>query len=117
MISKHFQRSEFLCGCYECGFDAVDAELLMVLEDLRDHYCLPVRITSGCRCRSHNDYVGGSPLSKHCLGTAADVVVVGIDPHDVFKYLEVRWKGLYGLGDGRNFSHVDMRANATRWSY
>jgi len=77
MISKYFTRSEMACQCGECQFAVVDAELLMVLEDLRGHYCLPVRITSGCRCRSHNDYVGGSAMSKHCLGIAADVVVVG----------------------------------------
>jgi len=117
MISKYFTRSEFACQCGECQFNVVDVELLAVLEDIRDHYALPVMITSGCRCRSHNDYVGGAAMSKHCLGIAADVVVMGIDPHDVFKYLELRWKGGYGLGDGRTFTHVDMRERATRWSY
>lgn len=116
MNSRYFIRKEFACQC-GCDFNPVDTELETVLIDLREHYNVPVIITSGCRCRSHNDYVGGAPRSKHCLGIAADIRVTGISPHLVFQYLETRYPGQYGFGDGQTFTHVDVRQTPARWTY
>jgi uncharacterized protein YcbK (DUF882 family) len=35
---------------------------------------VPIRITSGFRCFTHNAEVGGAPKSQHLLGIAADII-------------------------------------------
>ena len=92
-ISDNFKRSEFACKC-GCGFDTVDAELVQVLEVVRFKYNSPVHITSGCRCDTHNKKVGGSDGSKHKLGIAADIVVEGVPPVDVYRFLTSIFKSL-----------------------
>ena len=48
-------------------------ELLAVLDDLREFYGKPIKITSGYRCATLNKLVGGSPTSAHVIGYAADL--------------------------------------------
>ncbi|MGR7921927.1 D-Ala-D-Ala carboxypeptidase family metallohydrolase [Zobellella denitrificans] len=111
----HFQRREFACKC-GCGFDAVDAELLGVLEQLRaDLGGHAVTITSACRCDSHNRKVGGARNSVHRLGKAADIQVRGIAPARVADYLERTYPGRYGIGRYATFTHIDVREQAARW--
>lgn len=112
MISEHFKRSEFACQC-ECGFDAVDAELLRILENIRHHFMRPVVITSGCRCANHNYKVGGSKNSQHVLGKAADIKVKDVDPKQVYDYLDSNHTG--GLGLYSSWVHVDVRGSKARW--
>ncbi len=61
MISKNFKRSEFACKC-GCGFDTVDAALIIVLQSIRDQFGALV-VNSDCRCDSHNKSVGGFFIS------------------------------------------------------
>lgn len=112
--SRFFHRKEFACKC-GCGFDAVDAELLGVLEDVRAHFNEPVYITSACRCREHNAYVGGGKNSQHLLGKAADIVLKNTSPSKVADYLEGKYGEKYGLGRYDTFTHVDVRDNKARW--
>ncbi|MDH8700779.1 zinc D-Ala-D-Ala carboxypeptidase [Dysgonomonadaceae bacterium PH5-43] len=44
-----------------------------LLQPLRDGYGKPLNISSGFRCRSLNEAVGGSPTSDHLHGLAADI--------------------------------------------
>lgn len=115
-LSPHFSRAEFRCKCLQCDFDTVDAQLLEVLESVRQFYALPVIITSGCRCAAHNAAVGGSANSQHLLGRAADFVVKGISPDGVANYLELAYPGRLGIGRYPNFTHADSRNQAARWS-
>lgn len=48
-------------------------ELLGVLDNLREFYGKPIKITSGYRCTELNRLVGGSPTSAHVIGYAADL--------------------------------------------
>lgn len=115
-LSKNFKRSEFACPC-GCGFDTVDAELLRVLQWLRDQTMQPVRVNSGCRCDLYNTTVGGTPLSYHKKGKAADIVVVGIHPRNVAKYLSENLDSKrFGIGLYSNFVHIDVRDRRARWS-
>jgi uncharacterized protein YcbK (DUF882 family) len=50
-----------------------------VLQPIRDHYGLPVQISSGFRCPELNQKIGGSATSDHCRGCAADIEVTGVD--------------------------------------
>ena len=46
-----------------------------VLEPLRQHFGIPVVISSGYRCPALNKAVGGVPNSQHLTGEAADIVL------------------------------------------
>ena len=113
-ISQHFDRHEFACHC-GCSFDAVSPALIAVLEDVRQHFDVPVIINSGCRCESHNKKVGGVPDSQHVQGIAADIVVSGRTPALVADYLERKYPGKYGIGRYSKFTHIDVRPSAARW--
>lgn len=115
-MSEHFKRYEFACKC-GCGFAAMDEELIKCLEDVRSHFGdSPVMITSGCRCETHNKYIGGSSSSYHTKGLAADFKVKGTTPHAVGEYLRGRYADRYGVGTYANWTHLDMRdAPGARW--
>jgi uncharacterized protein YcbK (DUF882 family) len=108
----HFTRYEFACKC-GCGYDTVDAELLVILNNLREFFDAPVTINSACRCPAHNASVGGSEDSQHLYARAADVVVENIEPDVVYEYLDSL--GVGGLGKYKTFTHVDTRINRARW--
>ena len=76
---KHFTRDEFACKCPRCGGFPVEPEkdLVSVLDDIREHFDAPTRISSGVRCAKHNAEVGGVAGSRHKLGKAADFCVTG----------------------------------------
>ena len=65
-------------------------ELLEVLDDLREFYGKPIKITSGYRCTELNRLVGGSPTSAHVIGYAADLQPIG-DTFENFKAEVLRW--------------------------
>jgi len=54
-----------------------------ILDPLREHLNLPVRITSGYRCLELNTVIGSHSGSQHIKGMAADIVVSGMDSKDV----------------------------------
>lgn len=114
-VSKFFNRIEFKCNCYNCKPYAVDAELLEVLEDVREHFDAPVYITSGWRCEKHNTNVGGAKDSKHLYGIAADFKVRNVSPIDVHGYLVERYPDCYGIGLYSSWVHLDVRPERARW--
>jgi len=109
-LTKNFSRSEFACKC-GCGFDTVDIVLINELQRLRD-VLGPIKINSACRCKEHNESVGGSKKSQHLLGRAADIV---FDKGKLVKAINEmsNWKG--GLGIYPYFTHIDSRNGKARW--
>lgn len=76
-----------------------------------------ISITSAYRPPAVNRAVGGVSNSQHVYGTAADIIVEGIPPHEVFRRLE-SWHGSRGgLGDSNGFTHIDLRGYRARWNY
>ena len=71
-------------------------ELLEVLDDLREFYGKPIKISSGYRCATLNKLVGGSPTSAHVIGYAADLQPVG-DTFENFKAEVLRWLDKSGV--------------------
>ena len=123
-ISANFSRSEFACEC-GCGFDAVDKELVGVLETARAHFS---RILGSCkvvisgpnRCESHNRAVGGSENSYHVKGMAADHYFVGpngtrVPPTIVANYYRDKYPDKYGIGKYDNRTHLDVRPYRADW--
>ncbi len=111
-LSKHFTRSEFACKC-GCGQDTIDAELILILEKIRDRFDCPITISSGNRCPKYNRKVGGAKSSQHKLGRAADIQVKGVKPIAVYNYIDFWHSG--GLGSYSSFTHVDSRSSRARW--
>lgn len=107
---RKFERWEFSCKC-GCGFDTVDAELVVVLLDVKKHFNgATVHINSGCRCVKHNRNIGGRYSSYHLLGRAADITVEGHPPLDVYAYLCGKHPHKFGIGLYDDFVHIDTRS-------
>ena len=116
MISKNFKREEFACKC-GCGFDTVDVKLMEVLQWLRYVLDAPITITSGCRCSDHNNKIGGSKLSQHKLGRAADIKT-GYKPQYVADILNEMYEDEISIGVYDTFVHVDTRTDGgKRWGF
>lgn len=114
-VSEHFRRDEFECQC-GCGYDTVDADLIKVLEVVRNKFNKPVIVNSAARCLAHNDSVGGYPNSQHLVGKAADIVVQDISPTEVYRFLNLYAPHKLGLGEYLEFTHVDVRNGKARWA-
>lgn len=114
-LNKWFSSYEFTCKC-GCGTYIHNEELIEMLNDVREYFGKPVRITSGTRCPAHNAAVGGVPDSQHTLGTAADIQVSGISPEETYAYLTDKYPGKFGFGLYSTFVHCDVRPNGpARW--
>ena len=121
-LSTNFKVREFKCND---GSDTIliDSTLVQVLQKVRDHFKKPITINSAYRTTSYNVKVGGSPNSQHCKGTAADIVVQGVDPLKVALYVKSlpEYSGKGGIGYYSRadilggFTHVDTRASKSRW--
>lgn len=88
------------------------------LEDVRSRFDgASVTITSGYRPPAVNSAVGGVSNSQHLYGAAADILVSGYKPHEVYQKLN-GWHGdRGGLGDSASFTHIDLRGYRARWNY
>lgn len=134
-LTQSLLRSEFKCSC--CDFDTVDVELPPVLQDAVDHFggkaLVMIVITGPNRCRKHNDSLreewelsdgtSGANTAKesmHIYGRAADFKLFyrgtreQISPTKVYKYLDEKYAGRFGLKLYSNRVHFDTRAKAWR---
>lgn len=113
-LSKNFRVKEFACND---GSDSVliSDELVTLLQKIRDHFGSAVVINSGYRTETYNQKIGGATNSQHIQGTAADIVVSGIDPLSVAQYAEFLMPNSGGIGVYQTFTHVDVRTNRSRW--
>lgn len=113
-LSANFKVREFRC---KDGSDKilVETALVNLLQELREHFGKAVTISSAYRTGSHNTAVGGSPRSRHLLGTAADISIYGVTPLEVAQYAEALMPSSGGIGLYKTFTHVDMRTSRTRW--
>lgn len=62
-----------------------------VLEPARTVLRQPIHISSGYRCRTLNHMVGGSHVSQHISGQAADLILSGNHQYD-----DALWNALLG---------------------
>lgn len=58
-----------------------------VLQPVREHYGMGVKVNSGFRHPNVNAKVGGSKTSDHCKGMAADIEIPGIPNADLAKWI------------------------------
>ena len=113
-ITPHFKVREFRC---KDGGDAVFVSLRLpeLLEQIRVHFGAAVTINSAYRTPSHNAKVGGTSRSQHLYGLAADIKVAGVSPAAVADYAEQLLGSHGGVGRYSTFTHIDVRADKSRW--
>jgi uncharacterized protein YcbK (DUF882 family) len=112
-LSKNFHLREFECKCGKCPTTLIDIHHVKDLQKLRDELGVPIRISSGCRCPSHNMNEGGVSDSQHLKGTATDIDVPGVKPSRVAAAAEKI--GFNGIGRYKTFTHIDSRKEKARW--
>ncbi|MFV0481850.1 MAG: D-Ala-D-Ala carboxypeptidase family metallohydrolase [Campylobacteraceae bacterium] len=114
-MTEHFKRAEFACKC-GCGLNNISPLLVEKLEKARKRAGVKFAITSGCRCATHNEKVGGVEESSHVYGYAVDIALDDRNWIFIIKALETEFDR---IGIAKNFIHVDIdpRKKPARWRY
>ena len=108
---ENFTREEFACPCGRCGgFPAEpNKKLALALQQIRSHFGKAVHISSGVRCRAHNDELPGSvPNSFHLVGTAADFRVEGENSYTVLDFVDTLPGVRYAYRIDETYVHMDF---------
>lgn len=122
-LSSSFSKWEFECRG-KCGFHCRTArmapEFVSKLQMLRDRIGKPIQITSGMRCKSHNEKIGGASKSWHIprdgVCYASDIRTGRSDEEVLRLYAAADSLGFTGIGLYKGRIHVDMRpTNRARW--
>ncbi len=112
-----------------CKETIIDGELALKLQVLHDALLYPIHITSGFRCKAHQDqmrnelkedgthkYETAVGQSTHEQGRAADIRT---NKHTGIQLEEAARKaGFRSIGVASTWVHVDTRSDKTRsWNY
>ena len=114
-LTKHFTEEEVNCNC-GCRY-VPPAHSLLRLEELREAWGKPIKLTSAARCRTHNAKVGGVPDSKHVLGEAYDILLPN---NQRWPFIQLAMQlGWGGIGVANSFIHIDLRpvSESRIWIY
>ena len=103
---KYFDDSEFACGC-GCGLNLTTDYMKMIADKIREHFGVPVIVTSGTRCKAYNDSLSGSiPNSWHLYGRAIDIIAQGVSGRDLLNYCQT----LVNNGEANYCYQIDSQA-------
>ena len=115
-LTANFTSEEMQCKCGNCDGGSMDKYFMQKLQRIRDAYDKPMKVNSGCRCEAYNKTSGGSLLSMHLQGRAADIEC--IEGASKFKLMMIAiGAGMNGIGIGKEFLHFDDREHQTLWTY
>ncbi|MEN4046213.1 D-Ala-D-Ala carboxypeptidase family metallohydrolase [Sulfurimonas sp. NWX367] len=116
---KYFTSDEISCPC--CGFMNINTTSLYKLDLLRESLGLPLIVNSACRCKFHNEKVGGSSNSSHLCSMDRESFAFDIKVTDDsmrFQFLRKAIDlGFHRIGIYSNFIHLDddMRKRPCVW--
>lgn len=113
---KYFQPYEFKMG-KEQVFDKMDTEFLNQLDEVRNRFGYPIRITSSYRSKEYNDSIGGAPKSMHCKGRAVDIYMTNYTGLQRWKLIGILKDMKLTAGIAKTFIHVDNRDNPSLFGY
>lgn len=119
MRFKHFSLSEFNCTC-SCDTGRINPLLVALLDKIRMQIKMPIKVTSGIRCRFKNSQVSGHRGSQHVPDVRDVAHAADISCGDLDALYDLCVENFMALGDGRSrgFVHVDMRPDRIRrWKY
>ena len=94
-----------------------------IFEPIREHFGVPIHISSGYRSKDLNAKIGGSATSQHCKGQAIDIDMDnsanGVTNADVFNYIkdnlpfdQLIWE--FGNEDNCDWVHVSYVPNGRK---
>tara|TARA_B100000029_G_scaffold484990_1_gene537837 strand:+ start:2490 stop:2834 length:345 start_codon:yes stop_codon:yes gene_type:complete len=113
---KYFTESEFN------NFEMMDEKLLSMLDDLREAYGYPIKLTSTYRSPDHPIEAKKSKPGEHAYGAAVDIACVGGEAtYKLVKAaIEVGFTRI-GISRKNNFVHVGIgypdAPPVTIWTY
>ena len=99
------------------GYNMCDT-IIEMLDQVREEYGKPIRISSGYRTEEANLKVGGVKNSSHLKGLAVDVKVK--NSKERYELLNILTKYFYRIGIGQNFIHIDIDLSKPQnviWTY
>lgn len=123
-LSPNFKVSEFACKD-NSDVILINPYLIELLEKIQQHFGKEIQIYSGYRTPSHNAGLrgkgkGAAKNSQHMYGNAADIVIKGVTPTEIYNFVDTFHQGGMGLYLKDNFVHVDVRDTVglkrSRWS-
>ena len=90
-----------------------------IFEPIREHFAVPIHISSGYRSKELNASIGGASSSQHCQGEAIDIDMdgspSGVSNADVFKYIkdnlnfdQLIWE--FGSDSNPDWVHVSYKS-------
>ena len=90
-----------------------------IFEPIREHFGVPIHISSGYRSKELNSAIGGSSTSQHCSGEAIDIDMDGstggVSNKDVFDYIKANlnfdqliWE--FGTDSNPDWVHVSYES-------
>lgn len=87
-----------------------------IFEPIREHFKVPIRISSGYRSKELNAKIGGSLSSQHCKGQAIDIDMDGtsVSNKEIFEFIKDNLpfdQLIYELGDDINPDWVHVSYN------
>ena len=92
-----------------------------IFEPIREHFGVPIRISSGYRSKELNAKIGGSATSQHCKGQAVDIDMDGtsLTNKQIFDYIkdnlpfdQLIWE--FGNEDNPDWVHVSYVPNGRK---
>jgi uncharacterized protein YcbK (DUF882 family) len=86
-----------------------DQKALDRLQILRTIIAKPFIISSGYRCRYHNESVGGAKDSRHLYGSAFDVITKAFDSYVMWDLIHEAMKLGFGCIIYSGWVHLDLR--------
>lgn len=131
-LSKHISLDEMVRTSVRLPNDPLPVHVeamrelaVNVLDPIRDHFSVPLIVTSGFRCSAVNARVGGQPNSQHRKGEAADFHLLGqtgyvnhfeigqwvIDSGLLFDQMILEFCGSDGSSGWVHISYVSRRTN------
>lgn len=116
---RYFRKDEFTCKC-GCGLNNIDTYFVDKLDQARTRAGFKFVINSGCRCKEHNEAVGGTPESEHLTGQGADIRIMS----DYERWMAVTSLiavGIRRIGVADTYVHagngVEYKAAPRMWVY
>lgn len=121
----NFSRAEFACA--HCGRAEMQPDFVYRLQELRDKYGKPLRITSGYRCPEYNAQISSTGKDgPHTTGRAVDIAISRGEAYSLLRLaitMGFTGIGFAQKGSGR-FLHLDdllrhetAGPRPTIWSY
>lgn len=88
-----------------------------VFQPIRDHFGVPIGVSSGYRCKKLNKAIGGSKYSQHMIGEALDLdadIYGKVTNAEIFNYIKdnLEWDQMiweFGDDEEPNWVHVSYK--------